>query len=291
MSPVHDHGRRPRPTPVAIGRGPTAPEPGRVQVRPTDQPPEGATSPDARPRLSFAVPPARGRAPRHLADLDLTGRKDALRRAGLPAFRADQLSRHYFTRFTRDAADMTDLPADGRDRLVADLLPDLIREVFGRSWQDKQAVPIFQDATSALYLGRGTNSTTAYEGALKMKEIAYVHAEAYPAGEMKHGPIALLEPGFPVVAIVPADHVHDKTVSNIQEVMARGATCVAVATDGDEAVGALCEDTLWIPEVPEEKLVPIVAIVHLQLLARYVARARGCDVDKPRNLAKSVTVE
>ncbi|WP_129583274.1 SIS domain-containing protein, partial [Olsenella phocaeensis] len=114
---------------------------------------------------------------------------------------------------------------------------------------------------------------------------------APPAGEMKHGPIALLEPGFPVVAIVPADHVHDKTVSNIQEVMARGATCVAVATDGDEAVGALCEDTLWIPEVPEEKLVPIVAIVHLQLLARYVARARGCDVDKPRNLAKSVTVE
>mgnify|MGYP000878329501 FL=1 len=125
MSPVHDHGRRPRPTPVAIGRGPTAPEPGRVQVRPTDQPPEGATSPDAKPRLSFAVPAARGKAPRHLADLDLAGRRAILAEAGLPAFRADQISRHYFTRFTRDAADMTDLPAGGRDRLVAELLPEL----------------------------------------------------------------------------------------------------------------------------------------------------------------------
>ena len=115
--------------------------------------------------------------------------------------------------------------------------------------------------------------------------------EAYPAGEMKHGPIALLEPGFPVVAIVPADHVHDKTVSNIQEVQARGAHCIAVATDGDVEVAQQCEDVLWIPSVPEEELEPIVAIVHLQMLARYVALERGCDVDKPRNLAKSVTVE
>ncbi|RAX20606.1 23S rRNA (adenine(2503)-C(2))-methyltransferase RlmN [Actinomyces sp. Z3] len=101
----------------------------RVQVLPTDQPPEGATSPDARPRLSFAVPRARGKAPRHLADLDLAGRKQALREAGLPAFRADQLSRHYFTHFTRDAADMTDLPAAQREQLCAELLPDLIHEV------------------------------------------------------------------------------------------------------------------------------------------------------------------
>ena len=170
-------------------------------------------------------------------------------------------------------------------------LPDLIREVIGRSWQDKQAASLFRRAHSALFLGRGVNSTTAYEGALKLKEISYLHAEAYPAGEMKHGPIALLEPGFPVVAIVPEDRVHDKTVSNIQEVIARGAVCVAVATDGDEAVASLVEHVLWIPPVPDELLVPIVAVVHLQLLARYVARARGCDVDKPRNLAKSVTVE
>lgn len=170
-------------------------------------------------------------------------------------------------------------------------LPDLIREVIGRSWQDKRAAAIFRRAHSALFLGRGVNSTTAYEGALKLKEVSYLHAEAYPAGEMKHGPIALLEPGFPVVAIVPEDRVHDKTVSNIQEVNARGAVCIAVATDGDESVASLCEHVLWIPPVADELLVPIVAIVHLQILSRYVARTRGCDVDKPRNLAKSVTVE
>jgi glucosamine--fructose-6-phosphate aminotransferase (isomerizing) len=170
-------------------------------------------------------------------------------------------------------------------------LPDLIRTVLSRAWQDKQAATVFRRAHSALFLGRGVNSTTAYEGALKLKEISYLHAEAYPAGEMKHGPIALLEPGFPVVAIVPEDRVHDKTVSNIQEVIARGATCVAVATDGDESVASLCEHVLWIPPVEDELLVPIVAVVHLQVLARYVARSRGCDVDKPRNLAKSVTVE
>ena len=170
-------------------------------------------------------------------------------------------------------------------------VPDLMREVIARRWQDKQAAQLFRDAHSSLFLGRGVNATTAYEGALKLKEISYLHAEAYPAGEMKHGPIALLEKGFPVVAIVPADHVHEKMVSNIQEVIARGATCVAVATDGDETVASMCQHTLWIPECPEELVVPIVAIVHLQLLARYVARSRGCDVDKPRNLAKSVTVE
>ena len=170
-------------------------------------------------------------------------------------------------------------------------LPGLIREVLKRDWQDQRAASLFRNARSALFLGRGVNSTTAYEGALKLKEVSYLHAEAYPAGEMKHGPIALLEPGFPVVAIVPADHVHDKTVSNIQEVIARGATCIAVATDGDEQVASLCEHVLWIPAAPDERLAPILAVVHLQLLARYVARARGCDVDKPRNLAKSVTVE
>lgn len=184
-----------------------------------------------------------------------------------------------------------DLPEVGRHYRDICAIPDLIREVLSRSWQDKRAAAVFRRAHSALFLGRGVNATTAYEGSLKLKEISYLHAEAYPAGEMKHGPIALLEPGFPVVAIVPADRVHDKTVSNIQEVIARGATCVAVATDGDEAVASLVEHVLWIPPVPDELLVPIVAVVHLQILARYVARTRGCDVDKPRNLAKSVTVE
>ena len=189
------------------------------------------------------------------------------------------------TRGAMDAAEVA--------RHYADLtaIPDAIREVISRSWQDKRAAAVFRRAHSALFLGRGVNATTAYEGALKLKEISYLHAEAYPAGEMKHGPIALLEPGFPVVVIVPEDRVHDKTVSNIQEVNARGAVCVAVATDGDESVASLCEHVLWIPPVSDELLVPIVAVVHLQILARYVARTRGCDVDKPRNLAKSVTVE
>ncbi len=171
------------------------------------------------------------------------------------------------------------------------LLPDAIREVFRRSWQDKQAAALFRRHDSSLYLGRGVNAVTALEGALKIKEISYLHAEGYPAGEMKHGPIALIEPGFPVVAIVPADRVHDKTVSNIQECIARGAYVIAVATDGDEDIAAQVEHVLWIPALPDELLVPVVAIVHLQILARYVALARGRDVDKPRNLAKSVTVE
>ena len=169
-------------------------------------------------------------------------------------------------------------------------VPDLMRIVLDRSWQDKAAAHELADASSALFIGRGVNSATASEGALKLKEISYLHAEAYPAGEMKHGPIALLEPGFPVIAICPRDRVRDKTVSNIQEVIARGATCIAVATDGDEDVASLVERVLWVPDMPEN-LVPMVAIVHLQMLARYVSLARGCDVDKPRNLAKSVTVE
>ena len=169
-------------------------------------------------------------------------------------------------------------------------VPDLMRTVLDRSWQDKAAAHEFEEAASALFIGRGVNSATASEGALKLKEVSYLHAEAYAAGEMKHGPIALLEPGFPVVAICPRDSVHDKTVSNIQEVIARGATCIAVATDGDEGIASLVERVLWVPDCPEN-IVPMVAILHLQMLARYVALERGCDVDKPRNLAKSVTVE
>ena len=170
-------------------------------------------------------------------------------------------------------------------------VPDLMREVLSRRWQDKQASRLFRGKHSSLFLGRNVSSTTAYEGALKLKEISYLHAEAYPAGEMKHGPIALLEPGFPVVAVVPADHVHDKTVSNIQECIARGAVVIGVATDGDEKVAKLCQEVLWVPQCPNELIVPVVAVLHLQILARYVARDRGYDVDKPRNLAKSVTVE
>lgn len=169
-------------------------------------------------------------------------------------------------------------------------VPDAIRKIFKRTWQDKQLVKKLKHAQSMLYLGRGSSSATAYEGALKMKEISYIHAEAYPAGEMKHGPIALVESGFPVVAIVPQDHVHDKTLSNIMEAKSRGGYIIAVATDGDEEVANLADHVLWVPPM-SEYIIPIVSIVHLQILALYVARAKGLDVDKPRNLAKSVTVE
>ena len=193
----------------------------------------------------------------------------------------------------RLAQDRGAMGADEVRAHLADLslIPDQIREVLSREEQDRAASTLFRGASSSLYLGRGVNSTTAYEGALKIKEISYLHAEAYPAGEMKHGPIALLEKGFPVVVVVPADSVHDKTVSNIQECRARGASIIAVATDGDERIVPMAERVLWIPKMPDEMLVPIVAVVHLQILARYVALSRGYDVDKPRNLAKSVTVE
>ena len=169
-------------------------------------------------------------------------------------------------------------------------IPELIRIVLSRAWQDEVAARAFTDAQSSLFLGRGVSATTAREGALKLKEISYLHAEAYPAGEMKHGPIALVEPGYPVVVVVPESPVRDKTISNLQEVDARGACVIALATNGDVRVAQLADYLLLVPPAPEW-MSPIVDVVHLQMLARYVALARGCDVDKPRNLAKSVTVE
>ena len=146
------------------------------------------------------------------------------------------------------------------------------------------------DAASALFVGRGMGAAIAREGALKLKEISYLHAEAYPAGEMKHGPIALIDPGFPVIAIATQGPVYEKVVSNLQEAKARGALVVAIATEGDEAIRAHADYVIYIPKV-RDALSPITASVPLQLLARSIAVLRGCDVDQPRNLAKSVTVE
>lgn len=171
------------------------------------------------------------------------------------------------------------------------MLPSLMRDAISRTQQIDDVAPLFVNVHSSLFLGRGLNATTAYEGALKLKELSYLHAEGYAAGEMKHGPIALLEKGFVVVGIVAHDNVRTKMISNIQEVIARGATCIAVAPDGDRDVAAVCTHTLWIPRVPKAELSCLVSIIPLQMLARNVARLRGCDVDKPRNLAKSVTVE
>lgn len=130
----------------------------------------------------------------------------------------------------------------------------------------------------------------AYEGALKLKEISYIHAEGYPAGEMKHGPIALIDENMPIVCLAPLDPWHDKMVSQIQQAKARGGTVIAVATDGDELVGSLADEVLRVPAAPW-MLSPVVTILPLQLMAYHIAVLRGLDVDQPRNLAKSVTVE
>lgn len=147
-----------------------------------------------------------------------------------------------------------------------------------------------KDAHSALFVGRGMGAAIAHEGALKLKEISYLHAEAYAAGEMKHGPIALIDPGFPVIAVTTKSPTYDKTVSNLKECEARGAKIIVVATEGDEDIRQIADHVIYIPPV-RDAFCPITATVPLQLLAREVAIMRDCDVDQPRNLAKSVTVE
>ena len=147
-----------------------------------------------------------------------------------------------------------------------------------------------KDAQSALFVGRGMGAAISYEGALKLKEVSYLHAEAYAAGEMKHGPIALIDPGFPVIAVTTKSPTYEKTVSNLKECEARGAKIIAIATEGDEEIEKIADHVIWVPNVRDD-FSPIVATVPLQLLAREVAILRGCDVDQPRNLAKSVTVE
>lgn len=148
----------------------------------------------------------------------------------------------------------------------------------------------FADRGFFLYLGRHVGVPICFEGALKLKEISYLPTEAYPAGEMKHGPIALLEEGSPVVCVATDGHVFDKVVSNLQEVKARGAEVIAVATEGNEEIEAHADEVLWVPRTPT-LLTPLTAVVALQLFAYHVARARGLNVDQPRNLAKTVTVE
>ena len=148
----------------------------------------------------------------------------------------------------------------------------------------------FADQHNALYLGRGVNFPVALEGALKLKEISYIHAEGYPAAEMKHGPIALIDENMPVVFIAPRDGVHAKIVSNVEEVKARGGKVIAIVTEGDTTLSRLADAVFPIPAT-HDLLTPILASVPLQLFAYYVAVRRDCNVDQPRNLAKSVTVE
>ncbi len=169
-------------------------------------------------------------------------------------------------------------------------LPAKVERALALDGQVRRIADRVARARDVLFIGRHTGYPAALEGALKLKEISYLHAEGYPAGELKHGPIALVEPGVPVVAVAPRCHVHPKVLSNIQEVRARGAEVIAVATEGDREIEALAHEVLFVPETPE-LLSPVVVTVPLQLLAYHVAKRRGCDVDRPRNLAKSVTVE
>ena len=175
---------------------------------------------------------------------------------------------------------------------VGDLarLPDLMGRVLEPNEVYNALAWRFYDREHFLYLGRGINYPIALEGALKLKEISYIHAEGYPAGEMKHGPIALIDEAMPVVAVAVRDHVYDKMVSQIEQVKARGGIVIALATEGDSDIAAKADYVLYAPAT-SSLLSPVINVVPLQLLAYHLAVRRGCDVDQPRNLAKSVTVE
>jgi len=169
-------------------------------------------------------------------------------------------------------------------------VPSKIEDVLKQNDLIKQIADIYKDAENALYLGRGFTFPVALEGALKLKEISYIHAEGYPAAEMKHGPIALIDEAMPVFVIATKGPNYEKVVSNIQEVKARKGKIIAVVTSGDKDVKGMADHVIEIPET-DESLVPLIAVVPLQLLSYHVAVMRGCNVDQPRNLAKSVTVE
>ena len=169
-------------------------------------------------------------------------------------------------------------------------VPTLVEKVLKTNDQIKHIASLYKDARNFLYLGRGYNFPVALEGALKLKEISYIHAEGYPAAEMKHGPIALIDEDMPVVAIATRKGSYQKVVSNIQEVKARNGKIIGIVTEGDHEVRAMADHVIEIPET-EEFLDPLISVIPLQLLSYHIAVMRGCNVDQPRNLAKSVTVE
>ncbi len=187
---------------------------------------------------------------------------------------------------------LRDLSYEAGRRIIEQLqeIPDKVEKSLGTNDLVRQIAGKYCHANNFLYLGRQYNFPTALEGALKLKEISYIHAEGYPAAEMKHGPIALVDEHTPSVFIVPRDFVYDKVIANMEEVKARGGPIIAVVGEGDRRVEQLADDVIRVPHV-ESYLQPFVTIVPLQLLSYHIAVLRGCDVDKPRNLAKSVTVE
>ncbi|MFT4019750.1 MAG: glutamine--fructose-6-phosphate transaminase (isomerizing) [Agriterribacter sp.] len=169
-------------------------------------------------------------------------------------------------------------------------VPEKVKQILDGADYIKDIAAKYKDVPNALYLGRGYNFPVALEGALKLKEISYIHAEGYPAAEMKHGPIALVDENLPVIFVATKDTYHEKIVSNIQEIKARKGKVIAVITEGDETIKGMADDIMPIPEA-DELIAPILSVIPLQLLSYYIGIAKGYDVDKPRNLAKSVTVE
>jgi len=184
------------------------------------------------------------------------------------------------------------ISAERRRELVQDLacIPDMVGRCLDRENEIIEVAKELKYTRNALYLGRGINMPIAYEGALKLKEISYIHAEGYPAGEMKHGPIALVDRDMPVIAIATQDPWYEKMISQVEQAKARGGSVVAVATEGDTRIPPIADHVFWVPEAPW-LLSPVVTVIPLQMMAYHIARLRGLDVDQPRNLAKSVTVE
>ena len=185
------------------------------------------------------------------------------------------------------------MTAAAEKRFVKEMrgVPDQVRALLASKLVGvKRCASFYQNVHNFMFIGRRYNLATAFEGALKLKEISLIHAEGYGAGEMKHGPIALVEGTFPTIVICPASEYYGKTISNIREIKARDGVVVAVASEGDEEIKELADYLIYIPRT-SEMLSPILAVIPLQLLAYYTAVNRGCDPDKPRNLAKAVTVE
>jgi glucosamine--fructose-6-phosphate aminotransferase (isomerizing) len=184
------------------------------------------------------------------------------------------------------------LTAGAQRDLVGELtrLPDMIGKLLSDETQYEAIAQKYGRRSDFLYLGRGINYPVAMEGALKLKELSYIHAEGYPAGEMKHGPISLIDEAMPVVALIPQDQLYGKMLNNISEVKARGGTVIAIASEGDKEIAQWVDEVVYIPAA-SEFVNPILMTLPMQLLAYHIAVWRGCDVDQPRNLAKTVTVE
>jgi glucosamine--fructose-6-phosphate aminotransferase (isomerizing) len=184
------------------------------------------------------------------------------------------------------------LPSDRALTLIHNLLhvPKLVEQVLKDEEKVHELAKRYFKYRNFLFLGRGINYPIALEGALKLKELSYIHAEGYPAGEMKHGPIALIDENMPVVVLAPVDKVYEKMASNIMEVRARDGVVLAMTTQGNQEIASKADEVIYIPQA-DPLLVPLLLTIPLQLLAYHIAVLRGCDVDQPRNLAKSVTVE